>query len=70
MKHLILAVLLLAACSKPNITTYETKEIFLLLLFLSLFFCHCAWYLLFYSPHHYVAIFKFFALTDVDANLK
>ena len=28
MKHLILAVLLLAACSKPNITTYETKEIF------------------------------------------
>jgi hypothetical protein len=28
MKHLIFAVLLLAACSKPNITTYETKEIF------------------------------------------
>jgi len=28
MKHLILAVLLLAACSKPNITTYETKEVF------------------------------------------
>lgn len=28
MKHLIFAVLLLAACSKPNITTYETKEVF------------------------------------------
>ena len=28
MKHLILAVLLFAACSKPNITTYETKEVF------------------------------------------
>jgi major membrane immunogen (membrane-anchored lipoprotein) len=28
MKHLIFAVLLLAACSKPNITTYDTKEIF------------------------------------------
>ena len=28
MKHLIFAVLLLAACSKPNITINETKEIF------------------------------------------
>ena len=28
MKHLILAVLLFAACSKPNITTDETKEVF------------------------------------------
>lgn len=28
MKHLIFAVLLLAACSKPNITTYDTKEVF------------------------------------------
>ena len=28
MKHLIFAVLLLAACSKPNITINETKEVF------------------------------------------
>lgn len=28
MKHLIFAVLLFAACSKPNITTDETKEVF------------------------------------------
>lgn len=28
MKHLILAVLLFAACSKPNITTYDTKKVF------------------------------------------
>jgi hypothetical protein len=28
MKHLIFAVLLLTACSKPNITINETKEVF------------------------------------------